>query len=185
MTDHASAPAYIRHHGLVVVVIRRYFMPLLRQGFDFDDLIQEGLMEIWRAEPRYSPAKGKEADYYARCIYNGIKNRCHMPLTRLRRKSNLGALRLDMKIGRIDDAGKPLTLMDTLISPDADPADAATDRVMAQAYMAKITDNPRYVKAVRMRFEKEMDYRDIGAEIGLTWQGARHNVIRALEAMRA
>jgi len=180
-----TAPAYIRHRGLVVVVIRRYFMPLLRQGYDFDDLMQEGLMEIWRAEPRYSPAKGKEADYYARCIYNGIKNRCHMPLTRLRRKSNVGALSLDMKIGKIDDVGKPLTLMDTLIAPDRDPADIASDRVLAESCIAKIANNPRYVKAVRLRFESEMDYRDIGDEIGLTWQGARHNVMRALEAMRA
>jgi RNA polymerase sigma factor (sigma-70 family) len=180
-----GAPAYIRHQGLVRIVIRRYFLALLHQGYDYDDLVQEGLLELWRAESGYRPEMGTEANYYARCIYNGIKNRCMMPLTREKRKANVDMIELDAPIRKDKQAhGKVTTRMDMLPGDDGDFISQIAEADTLRRYMKKLAPYPRLALAIRLRFEQEMTYMQMGLELGMTWQGARYNVEHALEVMR-
>ena len=167
-----SAPAYIRHAGLIRVVIRRYFLALLHQGYEYDDLVQEGLLELWRAEKGYSPEKGKEAGYYARCIYNGINNRCVMPIVRLKRRSNVGMIELDAPIRtQKSGTGREITLMDTLAGDGGNFANRIAKKDALERCIRKLDGSPRLKRVIRRRYLDEWTYKEIGAEIGAVARG--------------
>lgn len=178
-----TAPAYIRHEKLVHLVIRRHFMWMIRLGYCMDDMVQEGRIAIWRAEKEYTPEKGRETTYYARCVYNRLHHVFVWPHQSQKRMSDRLTVPITQRVGGED--GDELTLLDTLVAQDANPADVAIDRALADAYVRKIARNPRQTEAIRLRYKAGLDLNDVGRAMGISRQAAQQMIGRALEAMRA
>lgn len=181
MTD----PAYVRHKNLVRMVILRHYMPLLQRGFDFDDMMQEGMLEIWRAEAGYRPELGTEATYYARCAYNGIKKRCSVLLSAQKRHAEQRPLSLDAPAAGLSaDAGGD-RLMDTLAAP-GDIAERIADRDAVRRYLAALAERaPLEADAIRRRYLDGAKPSEIARERGVRQQAVSCAVIKGLKALRS
>ncbi len=183
MTAQTTAPAYIRHEKLVHLVIQRHFMWLIGSACGYEDMVQEGRMAIWLAEPEYTPAKGRETTYYARCVFNRLHHVYIWPLKSYKRRADQLAEPITKRVW--GDEGNALTLMDTLAAPGADPADAATDRALAAAYMARIAGNSDWSEIIRMYYAEDKPMPEIARARGVSPQRVHAVVKRALAVMRA
>lgn len=179
-----AAPAYVRHVKLASMIIRRYFMWLLRRGYGYDDLMQEALMAIWIAEKKYNPAMGTESTYYSRCIYNAVKNKCGMLVSAKRRGAGFETVSLDEALFE-EDGGMSRARLSELTAPMQDPAETAVNRALAEKCLAKLASKPKYARAVRLRYGEEWQMQEIAAEMGVRHQYVNTVIRRALEIMRS
>ena len=60
-----------RHIDLVSIIARKWHI----NGYDTDDLTQEGLIALWKASERYDPSRGTSFKTYASiCITNRYRD---------------------------------------------------------------------------------------------------------------
>ena len=181
-----TAPAYVRHEKLVHHVVRKYFWWLTHCGYDYEDLVQEGLLAIWKAEKHYDPARGRESTYYARIAFNGIHKQYASPLDMQKHRGDRHLVSLDAPIpGRNNSPGKITTMLEQIPTGERDLLEQTAEKIIAQRFMKKISRKPNWVRMVKMRFEDEMTFQEIAHAVGGTTQNAKQMMNRALEAMRS
>lgn len=150
------------------MIVNQYFMVLTRRGYDFDDLVQEGLYAILRAEPHYNPKRGAETTYYARAVYNWIGGRIAKP------QANAGCIpqermvSLDRTITR--DGPEPMAnLLPDITSTD--PFDAVFERIMLDGALKRLDDaHPKEAVVIRQHYLGDKQMCDIAAERGCSRQ---------------
>ena len=81
-----------RHIDLVSIVAQKWHI----NGYDTDDLTQEGLIALWKASERYDPSRGASFKTYASiCINNRYRD--------LARKSAKAIKTVSLDVVKYDD----------------------------------------------------------------------------------
>jgi len=180
-----SQCAALRYRNLVRMIVKTYFLNMLRHGYDFEDLVQEGLYAVLKAEPSYDPAKGQETTFYARAVRNWLTWRMGTRKINGIDRAYRNPLRLDKPATNADGDALACTLMDLLPDPDAEFEQTTVDLIGLRAALARLCDNnPRLAEIIRLRYWDELMLKEIGAEIGLSRQRAEQLLKRGLAALR-
>ena len=184
----ADSPA-IRHAHLVQWVVGRHFRWLIRYGYDFEDLIQEGYYAVLVAAPLYDPAKGAESSYYVRAVRHWIINRVAVPMNRKKRGEAVRPVSLDSTLTVDLMTGAEVRLGDILPDPCPPVEDVVAERVAAQQTVQQALGwlgsiSPRQAEAVWLRYGRDMPVRDVGKAIGRSHQNAADLALRGLKNLR-
>lgn len=180
-----SRCAALRHQNLVRMIVKTYFLNMMHFGYDFDDLVQEGLYAVMRAEARYDPAKGQETTFYARAVRNWLSWRMGTRKINGIDRAYRNPVRLDKPAVNVSGDTIGCTLLDLLPDPDAEFEQSTVDLIGLRAALARLCDNnPRLAEIIRLRYWDELMLKEIGAEIGLSRQRAEQLLKRGLAALR-
>lgn len=180
-----SQCAALRHQNLVRGIINKRFLGLLHYGYDYDDLIQEGLYAVMKAEPLYDPTKGSESTYYYRAVYNWLSWRVGTRKINGLDRAYKDTLRLDRHAVSANGDAMECTLLDLMIDPDAEFEARTVELINLKAALTKLRNcDPRLAEVIRCRFWDELALKDIGARMGFSRQRAEQLLSRGLTALR-
>lgn len=181
--------AAVRHRKLVHLVLRRYFRQsfsaLYRHGIAYEDLVQEGLYAILRAESQYNPTVCAESTYYSQVVYNWIASRivC-LNFHRDKRRLNGETLSLDEPIRTVHGDDGP-TLRDTLRAYVGVDEDEILDGIMLDRALEHLrAHSENQYRAVKMRFFNDFDNYQIAEAMGYSIQNVSLMILNGLEFMR-
>lgn len=180
------APAAVRHQGLVRLLVARVFRDAYTPGYDYEDLVQEGLLAIIKAEPSYAPERGAETTFYTRAAINWINWRIVHRAYHQRTRANLRPVELDKPI-EYNRGGAPgeYTLMETLVDPRAEYTGRIAAQIDASIAMERLEAyKPQWAQAVRLYYLGGLEMRDVGAEMGVSYQRVQQIIGHALRWMR-
>lgn len=186
-----ESPA-IRYRRMVHIILnlkfKKFFPVWRRYGYTYEDLVQEGLFAIIRAEPHYRPERSTEHTYYSNVVSNWYADRlCRVNFTYGTRRANYAALSLDASITTKSSKGegRELRLVDTLRAKECIDVDGLCDRVVIENALRRLAKvSPRQAEAVRMRFFDDFDNYQIAAALGCTIQNASFLALKGIEALR-
>lgn len=171
----SESPA-VRHTPLIHMILRRHFMrslPVLaRHGIEYDDLVQEGLYAILRAEPKFDTVRYTESTFYSQAIYNWIASRvCTRNLQMQKRRLNGLARSLDAPVRT--KRNEAMMLADTLAAPSGLDEDEILDGIVLERALERLRrHSAKQYAAVCMRFYDNFDNYQIAAVMGCSIQYA-------------
>lgn len=185
----------IRHEKLVHMVLNRYFRKnfaiLFRHGYRYEDLVQEGLYAILRAEPHFDPSACAESTYYARAVYNWIASRlCTKYIHNKKYRINATAVSLDANIAwnnfnRHYDDSDGLPLLGAISCPRAMTEDQMLDKIMMDAAMEQLRAAfPKQHKVICMRYYGGMQSQEVAPVLGCSTSNVGYLTQRGLENLR-
>lgn len=187
----------VRHSGVVRLIVKRHFMALTFRsyGYAFEDLVQEGLYAVMRAESNYNPAMCKESTYCARVAYNWIASRVRQRMRHARYRANMDVASFDTTLAprsrnqRATNEHHRHTLTESMPDPARPVADAAVDRTIIEAAMDKLKRQfPNQYTAVVMRYYGQYYTGEIAQAMGCsqTWASslARRGIANLREYMQ-
>jgi RNA polymerase sigma factor (sigma-70 family) len=186
------APAAVRHINLVRKIVNRHFFSLTQHGYDLDDLVQEGLYAIMKAEPQYDPSRGAESTYYYRAAYNWISWRVGMYIKRKRRSAHFEAYSLEKEIPNAALAERSSEFGPTGLNQYGSLADgrysedAIIDNIVLRQMLARLSDqSPKQATAVRLYYLRGMIDSEVAAAMRCSRQNASYLIQRGLRNLRA
>jgi RNA polymerase sigma factor (sigma-70 family) len=182
-------PAAVRHRRLVHLVLnhyfRRQFAALYKHGYAYEDLVQEGLYAILRAESQYNPTVCAESTYYSQVVYNWIASRivC-LNFHRDKRRLNGETLSLDEPTRTAHGDDGP-TLGDTLRAYVGVDEDEILDGIMLDRALEHLrAHSENQYRAVKMRFFNDFDNYQIADAMGYSIQNVSLMILNGLEYLR-
>lgn len=177
----APESAAVRHEKLVRRIVKRHFYGLTRFGYDIEDLVQEGLCAVIRAEHCYKPNKGAESTYYGRMAFNWLRSRIYTFNTVQKRVPPGACVSLDKPIGCDGSA-------DTIASIVPSPVNVeqtAINRAMLYPALRRLkAEHPKQHTAVIMRFYGDYYGGEIAKRLGCSETYANYQVQYGLENLR-
>lgn len=180
-----AGDAVLRHQNLVRTIVKTTFLPLIQLGCDFEDLVQEGLYAVMKAEPHYTPSRGKETTYYARCVRHWLSWRIGHNMSRLKNRANFKPLSLDAPVSDGASGTFDCTLMGLLEDQTANVEQTALNRISLTRAMNRLqVEYPRQAEAIRMRFWDEQTTTEIGKTLGCTRQRADQMIFSGIANLR-
>lgn len=178
-----SAPesAAVRHEKLVRRIVKRHFYGLTRFGYDIEDLVQEGLYAVIRAEHCYKPSRGAESTYYGRMAFNWLRSRIYTYNTVQKRAPPSACVSLDKPIGC---DGSTDTIASIVPAPDNTERTAINRALLYPALRRLKAEHPKQHTAVIMRFYEDALGTEIAAKLGCGPTYANYQVNYGLENLR-
>jgi RNA polymerase sigma-70 factor (ECF subfamily) len=151
-------------------VVDTYFDTLVRFAVTFlhardtaEDVVQTVFVRIWAGHETWRPTVGIRA-----YLFRAVRNQSFTELTRTRAESRTQSI--------VERAGD--------IPPTADDILERDERMIAlRAALAGLAERRR--TALRLRFEEELSYADVGTVLGVSEKAAQELVSRAVGTLRA
>jgi RNA polymerase sigma-70 factor (ECF subfamily) len=158
---------WARHQAAVRGLLARRMNPLLRAGYDTDDLAQSVFAEMLRDLPRL---EDRGEDKFRHWLYIKAENKVRGKLRKSLRGARIRALQGD---GRLGMRG----------ANSADRPEAAEERLRLQSALEALEETSRAV--VRLKHDQGLAYDEIAACLGLASpEAARKRHARALLDLR-
>ncbi len=164
-----------RYKDAVRVTAKKYFM----LGGEQDDIIQEGMIGLFKAVRTFDPAGGASFKTYMNiCVHNQILNAVEAATAKKHAPLN-SSVSLDDASGREEDGER--SVLGQLISEDMD-ANPAEQAIFSETMGLILSDESKLLspleKQVARMLTEGKDYREIAAALGRSPKSADNTIQR-------
>ncbi len=176
--ENAEAELFDRYKDLVVKIARGYFLV----GGDLEDLIQEGMIGLYKAIKNFSPNKDASFKTFAViCIKHQIQN-----AIRLANTNKNKPLSTAVSFQSFDSsAAEALDLLPVELVFDVTPAESVIDKENFETVKALIKSSlsPQEMKVLRL-YLQGFSYREISQNLSLTQKAIDNTLTRIKTKLR-
>jgi RNA polymerase sigma-70 factor (ECF subfamily) len=158
--------------GYLLLVAQRELAPDLQAKGGASDLVQETLLDAVRAFPRFHGTSESEIlAWLRRLLLNNL-------VSFARRYRDADKRQVGREVGLVGGSGGPAADVPT---PSREAIEEEEARVL-RAALDRLPDD--YRRVLRLRFEEERSFEDIGRLLGLTPNAARKLWVRAVQRLQ-
>lgn len=154
---------------LVYFVIHRYFLVLSKD----EDIIQTGMLGLWKALQRFDPKRGVTFSTYAVPVIWGTINRFRKP----RRRPDPPMVSLDALIRDQEDGDDPITFLGCLEQPGPGVEEMAVSNVALRDFLARCNERQKRIAIGLMQGHTQQT---IGSVVGIS----QAQVSRTIKSLR-